>query len=150
MKKSLAVLLSICMLCCAFSGCNRVGYNARVLTGSYSVNPDWMELHDKNGTFGESDTYLITDSDELEAIFDEFPDVPLTDNMVLVHCYTTVYVRDQVLKKVALEDGVLKIEFDVANGKLGYADAAAPHTRILVIVMDRVPCNRVEVTFLGR
>ena len=161
MKKTLVVLLSICMLCCALSGCNRIEYNARILTGGYSVDPEWMDLHTTNGAYQfdnmdhvqdgpESYTYLITDQEALKEIFDEFPNVPLTDNMVLVHCYTTVYVRDQVLKKVALEDGVLEIEFDVVNGKLGHADAAAPHTRMLVVIMDRISCDRVNVTYLGQ
>ena len=70
--------------------------------------------------------------------------------MVLVYCYRTVYVRKQVLEKVVLDENVLNVEFNVVSGKLGHADASAPHRRIFVVKLDKLDLTKVEIIYNGQ
>ena len=101
-------------------------------------------------TSPQSRAYIIKSQNELDDVFAEFPDIDFDKKMVLVYCYTTVYVRKQVLNKVALEGDVLTVQFDVVRGKFGHADAAMPHRRTLAVKLDRVEVAEANVTYKGQ
>ena len=70
--------------------------------------------------------------------------------MVIVYCYTTIYVREQKLEKVSFDNNVLSLEFDVVDGKPGTGDATAPQTRTCVICLDKVVATKVKITYNGQ
>ena len=160
MKKLLGVgafLLAFCMLV----GCARIEHNAVIVDSGLSYKEQWLE---NNYTYGayqswndgydeslpESRTYLITEQAALDETFDSFPKIDFEKEMVLVYCYTTVYVRDRVLEKAVLDGDVLTVEFNVVRGKLGHADAASPQTRVLTVKMDKLDVTEVKVVYNGQ
>ena len=82
--------------------------------------------------------------------FSEFPEIDFEKEMVLVYCYRTIYIRKQVLEKVALDGNALNVEFNVVKGKIGHADASAPQRRILVVKLDKLDITKVNVTYNGQ
>ena len=73
-------------------------------------------------------------------------EIPEEDKWAIEDLYPSDEAWETELATVAEDEK----ELASYNGKLGHADAAAPHTRMLVIVLDRVSCDRVEVTYLGQ
>ena len=164
MKKFLTLLLSaLCFLVCVcFVGCGRIGHNAVLLSDGITYSEEWCEQNytyggiyefDKSGydeSLPKSRTYLIKNQTELDAVFSQSPSIDFEKEMVLVYCYTTIYCRKQVLENVVLSEGVLNVEFDIVKGKIGRADAAAPHTRMLAVKLDKLETKKVNVTYKGQ
>ena len=151
------LLLSICMLV----GCGRIEYNAVIVDEGVVYREEWIENNYTYGSYPswhdgydeslpEDRTYVITEKTALDEIFETFPKVDFEKEIVLVYCYTTVYVRDRVLKKALLDGDVLNVEFDVVAGKLGHADAASPQTRVLVVKLDKLDVAKVQITYNGQ
>lgn len=152
-----AFVLAVCML----AGCARIDHNAMIVDSGLKYKEQWLE---NNYTYGayrswndgydeslpESRTYIITEKSVLDEVFDSFPEVDFEREMVLVYCYTTVYVRDRVLEKAVLDGDVLKVEFNVVRGRLGHADAASPQTRVLAVKMDKLDFTEVKFTYNGQ
>ena len=82
--------------------------------------------------------------------FSEFPEIDFEKEMVLVYCYRTIYIRKQVLEKVALDESVLNVEFNIVKGKIGHADASAPQRRMLVVKLDKLDITEVNITYNGQ
>ena len=76
--------------------------------------------------------------------------VDFDKEMVIIYCYTTIYVREQKLENVSFENNILTIEFDVVDGKPGTGDATAPQTRTCVICLDKVVTTEVKITYNGQ
>ena len=163
MKKIISfILVTMCfMFGACFSVFGMVGYNAVIVNDGIVYQADWLDNHYTYGAFSEdlkdydmtspqSRAYIIKSQNELDDVFAEFPDIDFDKKMVLVYCYTTVYVRKQVLNKVALEGDVLTVQFDVVRGKFGHADAAMPHRRTLAVKLDRVEVAEANVTYKGQ
>ena len=83
-------------------------------------------------------------------VFTDFKEIDFDKEMVIVYCYTTIYVREQKLEKVSFDNNILSIEFDVVDGKPGTGDATAPQTRTCVICLDKVAATEVKVTYNGQ
>ncbi len=161
MKKVFAVFISLLLIICSFASCSRVECNAVILQEGFLCHEKWLEnnqtlgslqggTHEYDDSLPESRTYIIQNQAQLEEIFSDFPEIDFDKETVLVYCYTTVYLRKQRLEKVSLENDVLTVAFDVVRGKLGHADAAAPHTRLCVIRLDKVDVTEVNITYNGQ
>ena len=121
--------------------------DAVILKDGFTFKESWI---DSNNELTESKTFVVESQEALNEIFTEFKDVNLDKEMVIVYCYTTIYIREQKLEKVSFDNNVLSIEFDVVDGKPGTGDATAPQTRTCVICLDKVAATEVKVTYNGQ
>ena len=121
--------------------------NTVILKDGFTFKGSWI---DSNNELDESKTLVIESQEALDEIFTEFKEIDFEKEMVIVYCYTTIYVREQRLEKVSLDNGVLSIEFDVVDGKPGTGDATAPQTRTCVICLDKVVATEVKITYNGQ
>lgn len=147
MKKLLALALAVVALLFCFVGCSKFEYNTVILKDGFSFNESWL---DSNKELAESKTLVIESQDALDEIFENFKEIDFDKEMVIVYCYTTIYVREQKLEKVSFDNGILSIEFDVVDGKPGTGDATAPQTRTCVICLDKVVATEVKVIYNGQ
>lgn len=169
MKKftnAVAVLLAVC-ICFMVSACG-VGYHAAVMDsdieftseflknsityGAWCDNEDFDPETDEYGNHGwydskspETRTYIIKEQSEADEIFVKLPDVDFENEMVLVYCWTEIYIRDVILKSVKADDGdVLKIEFTLKEPSRHVGDATIPQRRILAVRIDKLDISSVE------
>ena len=147
MKKTLSLVITLITLLFCFVGCSKFEYNAVILKDGFTFNESWL---DSNNELTESKTFVIESQEALDEIFTEFKDVNFDKEMVIVYCYTTIYIREQKLEKVSFDNNILSIEFDVVDGKPGTGDATAPQTRTCVICLDKVAATEVKVTYNGQ
>ena len=162
--KRILTLIMTAFLCMGLVGCGRIEHNAKIITvDRLSYHAEWLENNPVYGAYSEdgkenynSDTpknrtYLIQTQGQLNEIFVDFPEIDFEKEMVLVYCYRTVYTqRKQILENVTLDGKVLNVSFNVERGKLGYADASAPHRRILVVKLDKLEITEVKITYQGQ
>lgn len=158
-KVVMLIILVFCVI--GLFGCSFIDYNAVIIKEGITYHQEWLNNNQVYGTFNldtdewdnsspKDRTYVITAQEYLDNIFEQSPSVDFENKMVIVYCYGTIYCREQKLKKVLLEDNVLEIEFNIVSGKFGHADAAMPHTRVCVIVLDKVKTSSVTVTYKGQ
>lgn len=121
--------------------------NTVILKDGFTFKGSWI---DSNNELDESKTLVIESQEALDEIFTEFKEIDFEKEMVIVYCYTTIYVREQKLEKVSFDNNVLSIEFDVVDGKPGTGDATAPQTRTCVICLDKVAATEVKITYNGQ
>lgn len=161
MKKVVTVFISLLLIICFFTGCLYIECNAVILQEGFSYRETWLESNQTRGSLQrgkqeyddslpKSRTYIIQNQARLEEIFSEFPEIDFDKETVLVYCYTTIYLRKQKLEEVSLKNAVLTVSFDVVRGKLGHADAAAPHTRLCIIRLDKIDVTKVNITYNGQ
>ena len=167
----LVVLLMLCMSL-GLVGCKQIAHNAVIITDGISFNTDWVN---NNMTYGayypnpnynpedeqsepaltdttspESRTYIIKDKNVLDEIFETFPDIDFTKEMVIVYCFTTIYNRERVLESVKMdENDILNIEFKSKDNN-GRGDASMPGTAILTIRLDRLDITEANITYNGQ
>lgn len=147
MNKILALTLAVVTLLCCFVGCSKFEYNAAILEDGYTFDVAWLN---DNIELDNSKTFVVESQEELDEIFSAFEKIDFDKKMIVVHYYTTIYVRERKLEKVSLDDGVLSIEFNVVDGKPGTGDATAPQTRMCVFCLDKVEATKVKVTYNGQ
>ena len=160
MKRGIDFIIS---LFCVFTlaGCNRIDYNAKIVKDEINFNDDWVnanqvydsynfETNKWDTTSPKDRTYVLNTQEQIDEVYSYFPNINLDEQMLIVYCYRNVYVREQKLKNVTLDDGLLNVEFDIAPGKLGHADAASPHTRMCTIKLNKVDYKQVKVTYKGK
>ena len=157
----LAVLLMLCMSV-SLIGCGKIDHNAIIIADGITYQEEWLDNNHVYGAYGEngeenydentpkSRTYIIKTLTELNEVFSEFPEIDFENEMLIVYCYRTIYIRKQVLEKVALDGNVLNVEFNVVKGKIGHADASAPSRRMLVVKLDKLDITEVNVTYNGQ
>ena len=157
----LAVLLMLCMSV-SLVGCGKIDHNAIIIADGITYQEEWLDNNHVYGAYGEngeenydentpkSRTYIIKTLTELNEVFSEFPEIDFENEMLIVYCYRTIYIRKQVLEKVALDGNVLNVEFNVVKGKIGHADASAPSRRMLVVKLDKLDITEVNVTYNGQ
>ncbi len=92
--------------------------------------------------------FFIDSKEKLDEIFNEFPEaVNFDEEIIILHTFTTtVGHRNHVLKRVALDDGNLKIFFD-AKIRRGICDEAMPGQKWLIVKMKKAEFSSVE--FIG-
>lgn len=146
-KKILALALAAVTLLSCLVSCTKFEYNAVILKDSFTFNESWL---DSNNELTESKTFVIESQEALDEIFTDFKEIDFDKEMLIVYCYTTIYVREQKLEKVSFDNNILSIEFDVVDGKPGTGDATAPKTRTCVICLDKVAATEVKVTYNGQ
>ena len=146
----------------SLAGCKQIDHNAVIITEGITYQEEWLANNHIYGAYGEngeenydentpkSRTYILKNQDELDEVFSEFSEIDFEKEMVLVYCYRTIYIRKQVLEKVALDGNVLNVEFNVVKGKIGHADASAPSRRMLVVKLDKLDITEVNVTYNGQ
>jgi hypothetical protein len=147
MRKGLSSVLALITILVCLVSCSKIEYNAVILTEDFTFNKSWL---DSNNDLSEGKTFVIETQESLNEIFKDFKEIDFNKKTVIVHCYTTIYVREQKLQKVSLEKDVLSIEFDVVDGKSGVGDATAPQTRACVICLDKVAVANVIITYNGQ
>ena len=158
------VLAFLLMLCMGISlvGCGKIDHNAIIIADGITYQEEWLDNNHVYGAYDEngeenydentpkSRTYILKNQDELDEVFSEFSEIDFEKEMVLVYCYRTIYVRKQVLEKVVFDGNVLKIEFNVVRGKIGHADAAAPHRRMLAVKLDKLDITEAKIQYKGQ
>ena len=160
MKKTF-ILIFVTLFMFALFGCCKIEFNAEIVKEGISFNQEWLDNNQVYNTYNlnihewdlespEDRTFIITDENQLDEIFTQFPDINFENEILIVYCYGTIYCREQKLKKVILNNDVLEIEFDIVNGKIGHADAAMPHTRMCVIRMDKIEFSSVDIKYIGQ
>ena len=127
--------------------CSKFEYNTVILKDGFAFNQAWIA---GNNDLSASQTFVIESQDALNEIFTDFKDVDFDKEMVIVYCYTTIYVREQKLEKVSFENNVLTVEFDVVDGKPGAGDATSPQTRTCVFLLEKVVATEVKVKYNGQ
>lgn len=147
MKKTLSLVLALITLLFCFVGCSKFEYNTVILKDGFTFNESWL---DSNNELTESKTFVIESQEALDEIFTDFKEIDFDKEMVIVYCYTTIYVREQKLEKVSFDNNILSIEFDAVDGKPGTGDATAPQTRTCVICLDKVTATEIKVTYNGQ
>ena len=147
MKKTLSLILALITLLFCFVGCSKFEYNTVILKDGFTFKKSWI---DSNNDLTESKTFVVESQEALDEIFTDFKDVDFDKEMVIIYCYTTIYVREQTLEKVSFENNILTIEFDVVDGKPGTGDATTPQTRTCVICLDKVVATKVKITYNGQ
>lgn len=158
MTRKLAFFVALLVLICSITGCSQIGYNAAIVQDGIVCRESWFENNLTKGSYQseydeelpESRTFLVENQEELDEIFSEFPKVDFEREMVLVYCYTTNFIRQQVLEQVAFENGIIKVAFDVARGIPGRADATAPQTRLCIVKLDKLNISTVIFTYNGQ
>ena len=164
-KKLLSLVIAFLLMLCmsvGFVGCGKIDHNAIIIADGITYQEEWLDNNHVYGAYDEngeenydentpkSRTYILKNQDELDEVFSEFSEIDFEKEMVLVYCYRTIYIRKQVLEKVALDESVLNVEFNIVKGKIGYADASAPHRRILVVKLDRLDITEANITYNGQ
>lgn len=147
MRKFCLMMVTALLLVCTLSGCKQICNNATIITDGLTYQTDWIE---SNFDLAKNTTHVVKSEQELDVIFSSFPTVDFDKQVVIVYCYTTIYVRKQVLDKVVINGQTLLIEFDVVKGKPGTGDATAPQKRMLVVYLDKGDFNDVKVTYNGQ
>lgn len=158
MKKIIILFMSFLMMVCFFIGCSKMEYNAVILKEGFTFHQSWVESNYTQGSYQSeynnelpgSRTFIIDNQETLDEIFAEFKEMDFEKEMVVVYCYTTIYVREQKLEKVSFEKGVLSVEFDVVRGKIGAGDATAPQTRTCVLCLDKLETTEVNIAYNGQ
>ena len=175
MKKLLTIGLAVLlMLCMSISlvGCGKIEYNATIIKDGINYNADWLNANLTYGTYypnpdynpddeqsesvlidetsPKSRTYIIKEKTALDEIFEYFPDIDFTQEMVIVYCFTTIYSRERLLESVKMdENNILNIEFKSKENN-GRGDAAMPGRAILTIRLDRLDITEVNITYNGQ
>ena len=147
MKKTLSLVITLITLLFCFVGCSKFEYNTVILKDGFTFNESWLGSNDE---LTESKTFVIESQEALDEIFTDFKEIDFDKEMVIVYCYTTIYVREQKLEKVSFDNNILSIEFNVVDGKPGTGDATVPQTRTCVICLDKVAATEVKVTYNGQ
>ena len=165
MKKLFATLSAVLLMLCMsinLVGCKKIDHNAVIITDGIRYQEEWLKENHVYGAYDEngeenydentpkSRTYLIKNQDELDEVFSEFPEIDFENEMLIVYCYRTIYGRKQVIENVFSDGNVLYVEFNIVKGKIGRADASAPHRRILVVKLDKLDIAEVNVTYNGQ
>ena len=115
MKKALSLVITLITLLFCFVGCSKFEYNTVILKDGFTFNESWLGSNDE---LTESKTFVIESQEALDEIFTDFKEIDFDKEMVIVYCYTTIYVREQKLEKVSFDNNILSIEFDIVDGKL--------------------------------
>ncbi len=164
-KKLLTTLFAVLLMFCmgiSLVGCKQINHNAVIITDGITYQEEWLEENHVYGAYDEngeenydentpkSRTHIIKNQDELDEVFLEFPEIDFENEMLIVYCYRTIYIRKQVLEKVVLDGTVLNVEFNVVKGKIGHADASAPQRRMLVIKLDKLDITEANITYNGQ
>ena len=147
MRKTLSLVLALITILVCLVSCSKIEYNAVILKDGFTFNDSWL---DSNNDPIQNKTFVIDSREALDELFTDFKEIDFDKETVIVYCYTTIYVREQKLEKVSLENGVLSIEFDVVDGRPGAGDATAPQTRACVICLDKVAATNVIITYNGQ
>ena len=154
----LAVLLMLCMGI-SLVGCKQIDHNATIITDGITYQEKWLEENQVYGAYAEngeekydnntpkSRTYIIKTQTELDEVFSEFPEIDFENEMLIVYCYRTIYIRKQVLEKVVFDGTLLNVEFNVVRCKLGHADSSAPRRRMLVLKLDKLDITEANITY---
>ena len=91
----------------------------------------------------ESGTLIIKEQKEFEKVFCDF-NIDIEQEMLLVHMFTSPHSRPCKIRSIKLDDGILKIDFKMKDGKLGYGDASNPQLRIFIVKMKKLEIVAVE------
>lgn len=163
MKKFITsiLLLSVVFACFYLAGCG-VKHGAKAVYGTF--NEEWRLnnltynsynplIEDYDTTSPGSRQFVITDRAALEELYLQPPEIDFEKHILIVYCYTSVYSREFVLKRVEVEKGVLKIVFNVKDAEMRgcerVGDAHAPGTAILAVRLNKVEFNSLSVTYLS-
>ena len=122
MKKLFATLSAVLlMLCMSISlvGCKKIDHNAVIITDGIRYQEEWLKENHVYGAYDEngeenydentpkSRTYFIKNQDELDEVFSEFPEIDFENEMLIMYCYRTIYIRKQGLwMKVYMLNGL--------------------------------------------
>ena len=147
MKKALASALALTLLVLCLSGCSGFEYNAVILKEGFTLRDSFLQ---ENNSLSENKTIVIDSQAELDEFFSDFVEIDLDTKTVIVYCYTTIYIREQRLERVSIDEGVLNIEFDIVKAAPGVGDATAPQTRVCVILLDKPDASLVKVGYNGQ
>ena len=174
-KKLLTIgLVVLLMLCMSISlvGCGKIEYNATIIKDGISYNESWVSANLTYGAYypnpdynpddeqsepvlfddtsPKNRTYIIKEKTALDEIFETFPDIDFTKEMVIVYCFTTIYSRERVLESVKMgENNILNIEFKSKDNN-GRGDAAMPGRAILTIRLDMLDITEANITYNGQ
>ena len=158
------VIAFLLMLCMSVSlvGCGKIDHNAIIIADGITYQEEWLDNNHVYGAYDEngeknydentpkSRTYILKNQDELDEVFSEFPEIDFENEMLIVYCYRTIYIRKHVLEKVVLDGTILNVEFNVVKGKMGHADASAPSIRMLVLKLDKLDITDANITYNGQ
>ena len=168
LSKIFIALIALLSICLAFSACG-VRYHATVIdTGieftsefleeSVTYYQGWHENEDYNPedensvpgwydeTLPQSRTYIVSGQSEADKIFAASPKFDFEKERVVVYCWSEIYTRKVILKRVKTDGDILKIKFTLKKPGWAVGDASMPHRRILVIKLKNVSFSSVEVT----
>ncbi len=155
----ITIIISLCVL--AGCGNNSIKYNAVL----YDNANDWIreEFLNENRTRGayfdiggeinsadksnpKSRTFIVDNQEEYDEIFisdlNEF-DFDFDNQMLIVFTFTTIYHRNNKIKSLDMQNGILKINYKMES-KSGVGDASVPYQRWFVVKLDLLNIDSVE------
>ena len=165
----LSIFIGITFIFASVS-CFSMPYNATVLQdlsfnalwlaenrtfGAYYTNPDYNPNDEQSDrvstdtTSPKARTFIVDSPTQLNQIFSVAPTINFDNEILLIHCYTTIYNRKQVLDEISLNGTTLYVEFDVVDNN-GKGDASMPGTRVLVLKMDKIHFEETTFVYNGQ
>ena len=143
MKKLFAILILLGLICNLVS-CSKNIYDVR-----YAEDYLWKDGWEFD--YGVSDydsiTKIIDSKEELDEIFEEFPDVDFEKEVIVYYSYVTTHPRKVKIDKAYVENNTLVIEIRKVRKIriIPVADATAPQRRYLVFRLDKGDYENIEV-----
>ncbi len=152
MRKFTIAVLCIFMCISLFTGCSsKVNYNAVL----YDNAVDWIrEDFQVNNLVGSTQspypserTLIVNNQDEFNEIF--LPDigeldVDFTSQRLVVYTFRAIYRKSFYLKSVTMENGRLKVIYQMEDLTPGTGSATNPYQRYFVLKLDKVDITAVE------
>lgn len=147
---------------------NKLPYNAVMYGEIYEVRT-WLkdDFYKENLTFGSFSedlgdyikdnaypqyrTKIITDINEFDAVFKEFPaDVDFEKTMILMHCFTTSSSGKYEIKSISVDEKTSIIRYKHPSSKRKTPpNNSAPLTKWVIVTIDKLDIETVEFIFGG-
>lgn len=116
-------------------------YEANLTDGSWSEK---YQDYVRGEVYPESITLKITDKEEMDKIFKEFPqEVDFEKSMILMYCCTTASSGELKIKDINFEDDILTVKLEIKKQFAIIANASMPMSKWVIIVMDKVDAKQV-------
>lgn len=95
-----------------------------------------------------SHTFLITDEETLNTLFTSLPEgmtVDFDHEMLVIHTYSAIYVRDLRIREIVEINDTLTVTLRQKRPATSSGDACQPYQRVVMIKLDKTEAGTVTV-----
>ncbi len=152
--KKLFLLIVFLIITLFVSGCKNK-YDLKIIDEEVIFKQDFLDNNstygahktivkiDENGkeyfefeedlTSPESRTFIIRNKEESKKIFSIIPEIDFNKETIILYMYTSVRKKDETIKNIKLDNGVLEIKFFLKRVPSDVIDGTQPYVSVLVV-----------------